>query len=117
MISEITAARIAAEQSIAAASTLDELRVLDTDLLGKKSPLALLKTGLGKLETVDEKKAAGQSLNEAMLAVEEVLNARRALLGRAERDWVVPNVMFNLLLKRSISLNISTHQVGVKPTS
>jgi phenylalanyl-tRNA synthetase alpha chain len=86
MIAEITAARTAAEQSIAAASTLDELRVLDTDLLGKKSPLALLKTGLGKLTTVDEKKAAGQALNEAMLAVEEVLNARRALLGRAERD-------------------------------
>ena len=86
MIAEITAARTAAEQSIAAASTLEELRVLDTDLLGKKSPLALLKTGLGKLTTVDEKKAAGQALNEAMLAVEEVLNARRALLGRAERD-------------------------------
>ena len=86
MITEITAARTAAEQSIAAASTLDELRVLDTDLLGKKSPLALLKTGLGKLTTVDEKKAAGQALNEAMLAVEEVLNAQRALLGRAERD-------------------------------
>ena len=86
MIAEITAARTAAEQSIAAASTLDEIRVLDTDLLGKKSPLALLKTGLGKLTTVDEKKAAGQALNEAMLAVEEVLNARRALLGRAERD-------------------------------
>ena len=86
MISEITAARTAAEQSIAAASTLDDIRVLDTDLLGKKSPLALLKTGLGKLTTVDEKKAAGQALNEAMLAVEEVLNARRALLGRAERD-------------------------------
>ncbi|MDP5114536.1 MAG: phenylalanine--tRNA ligase subunit alpha [Ilumatobacteraceae bacterium] len=86
MISEITAARTAAEQSIAAASSLDEIRVLDTDLLGKKSPLALLKTGLGKLTTVDEKKAAGQALNEAMLAVEEVLNARRALLGRAERD-------------------------------
>ena len=86
MIAEITAARTAAEQSIAAASTLDEIRVLDTDLLGKKSPLALLKTGLGKLTTVDEKKAAGQALNEAMLTVEEVLNARRALLGRAERD-------------------------------
>jgi len=86
MIAEITAARTAAEQSIAAASTLDEIRILDTDLLGKKSPLALLKTGLGKLTTVDEKKAAGQALNEAMLVVEEVLNARRALLGRAERD-------------------------------
>ena len=86
MISEITAARTAAEQSIAAAFTLDEIRILDTDLLGKKSPLALLKTGLGKLTTVDEKKAAGQALNEAMLVVEEVLTARRALLGRAERD-------------------------------
>ena len=86
MIAEITAARTAAEQSIAAVSTLDELRVLDTDLLGKKSPLAVLKTSLGKLTTVDEKKAAGQALNEAMLAVEEVLIARRALLGRAERD-------------------------------
>jgi phenylalanyl-tRNA synthetase alpha chain len=86
MIAEITAARTAAEQSIAAASTLDEIRILDTDLLGKKSPLALLKTGLGKLTTVDEKKAAGQALNEAMVVVEEVLNARRALLGRAERD-------------------------------
>ncbi|MDA2966194.1 MAG: phenylalanine--tRNA ligase subunit alpha [Actinomycetota bacterium] len=86
MISEITSARTAAEQSIAAASTLDEIRILDTDLLGKKSPLALLKTGLGKLITVDEKKAAGQALNEAMLAVEKVLNARRVLLSRAERE-------------------------------
>ena len=39
----------AAEQSIAAASTLEEIRILDTDLLGKKSPLALLKTGRGIL--------------------------------------------------------------------
>ena len=43
-------------------SDLDTLRkqidALDTELLGKKSALADLKAGLGKLATVDEKKAA-----------------------------------------------------------
>jgi phenylalanyl-tRNA synthetase alpha chain len=86
MIVDINAARAAAEQSIANASTIDELRQLDTELLGKKGPLALLKNGLGKLATVDEKKAAGQALNEAMSAVEVTLAQRRALLGRAERN-------------------------------
>ncbi len=86
MIVDINAARAAAEQSIANAATIDELRQLDTELLGKKGPLALLKNGLGKLATVDEKKAAGQALNEAMSAVEVTLAQRRALLGRAERN-------------------------------
>ena len=86
MIAEINAARLAAEQSIAAVATIEELRVLGPDLVGKKSPLALLKTGLGKLTTVDEKKQAGQALNEAITAVEEVLNARLNLLGRAARE-------------------------------
>jgi len=86
MIVDINAARAAAEQSIANAATIDELRQLDTELLGKKSPLALLKNSLGKLTTVDEKKAAGQALNEAMSAVEVTLAQRRALLGRAERN-------------------------------
>ena len=86
MIVDINAARAAAEQSIANALTIGELRQLDTELLGKKSPLALLKNGLGKLATVDEKKAAGQALNEAMSAVEFTLAQRRALLGRAERN-------------------------------
>ena len=86
MIVDINAARAAAEQSIANAATIEELRQLDTELLGKKGPLALLKNGLGKLATVDEKKAAGQALNEAMSAVEVTLAQRRALLGRAERN-------------------------------
>jgi len=86
MIVDINAARAAAEQSIANAATIDELRQLGTELLGKKGALALLKNGLGKLATVDEKKAAGQALNEAMSAVEVTLAQRRALLGRAERN-------------------------------
>ena len=86
MISEINAARAAAEQRVLAASTVDEIRQLSAELLGKKGDLALLKAGLGKLATVDEKKAAGAALNEAVSSVESVVESRLASLGRAERD-------------------------------
>ena len=86
MIDSIDAARSAAEARISTASTVDELRALDTELLGKKSALADLKAGLGKLATVDEKKAAGQAVNEAMNAVRASIDARMATLARAERD-------------------------------
>ncbi|MEY3566207.1 MAG: phenylalanyl-tRNA synthetase alpha chain [Actinomycetota bacterium] len=86
MIEAIDAARSAAEARIAAASTVDELRALDTELLGKKSALADVKAGLGKLATVEEKKSAGQAVNEAMTAVRSALDSRIAVVARAERD-------------------------------
>ncbi|HAP75168.1 MAG TPA: phenylalanine--tRNA ligase subunit alpha, partial [Acidimicrobiaceae bacterium] len=51
----------------------------------KKGPFATFKTRLGGLATVDEKKAAGQAVNEATEAVEAAADARRAELKRAER--------------------------------
>ena len=86
MIADIAAARAAAEQRVLAATTADEVRALSSELLGKKGDLATLKAGLGRLATVDEKKAAGAALNEAMTAVESAIEARLSVLGRAERD-------------------------------
>ena len=86
MIADIEAARVAAEASIVAATTVDELRRLDAELLGKKGTLAALKAGLGRLATVDEKKEAGAALNLAVTRVESVLAEKLAVLGRGERD-------------------------------
>ncbi|MGA0205709.1 MAG: phenylalanine--tRNA ligase subunit alpha [Ilumatobacteraceae bacterium] len=86
MISDITSARDAALSRVAAASSVDEIARLDAELLGKKGALAGLKSGLGKLSTVEEKKAAGAAVNEAMSVVEEALSERRRNLGRAERE-------------------------------
>jgi phenylalanyl-tRNA synthetase alpha chain len=86
MYSEISAARDVALARVAEARTSDELRALDTEVLGKKGALAALKAGLGKLATVDEKKAAGAALNEAVAAVEAAFDSRRRELGRAERE-------------------------------
>ena len=86
MIADITSARDEALSRVSSASSVDEVARLDAELLGKKGALAGLKAGLGKLATVDEKKAAGAAVNEAMTAVEAALAERRRDLGRAERE-------------------------------
>src|SRR6476646_9562733 len=86
MIEEVKRAAEAAIERVAAANTADEVRALDTELLGKRGPFATFKTGLGALPTVDEKRAAGQAVNEATTAVVERLESRRRELGSAERE-------------------------------
>jgi phenylalanyl-tRNA synthetase alpha chain len=85
MIDAAAAVRDAALERIAAASSAEQVRALDSELLGKKGRLAQLKTQLGSLATADEKKAAGQALNEALGAVTAALEARRGELFAAER--------------------------------
>ncbi len=68
VIDQIIAAREAALAEIDAADSLESVTALDTRLLGKKGRLAQLKTQLGGLATVEEKKAAGQAVNEALQA-------------------------------------------------
>jgi phenylalanyl-tRNA synthetase alpha chain len=83
MIDLITAARDAALAEIAAAGTIDGVTVAGGRLLGKKGELAQLKTRLGSLATVDEKRDAGQAVNAALQVVEAALSARTAELGDA----------------------------------
>jgi phenylalanyl-tRNA synthetase alpha chain len=85
MIDDIRAAREAALARIARATTLDDVLALSAELLGKKAALAELKTRLGSLASVDERKAAGQALNDARREVEAALEERRRALARAER--------------------------------
>ncbi|HEY5664103.1 MAG TPA: phenylalanine--tRNA ligase subunit alpha [Ilumatobacter sp.] len=83
MIDDIRAARDAALAEVSAADSLAVITALDSRLLGKRGRLAQLKTGLGSLATIDEKKAAGQAVNEALRAVGDALAARSAELGDA----------------------------------
>jgi phenylalanyl-tRNA synthetase alpha chain len=85
LIDDIRAARDDALERIAAAPTLQEVATLSSELLGKKGALAQLKTRLGSLPTVDEKKAAGQALNEATDETGAALDAKRAELAADER--------------------------------
>ncbi len=83
MIDQIHAARDAALSEIEGAATIEAVTALDARLLGKKGALAQLKTQLGGLATVEQKKAAGQAVNDALQAVQAALAARRCELGEA----------------------------------
>ena len=85
MIDDVRAAADAAVARLAGAGTLAEARALEAELLGKKGPFAEFKTRLGALPSVDEKKAAGQAVNEATSRVAAAAEKRVAALKAAER--------------------------------
>src|SRR5262245_42160558 len=85
MIDDITRARDEALRAVVATATVDELTTTASEMLGKRGPLSQLKAQLGRLPTIDEKKAMGAALNEAMEAVGVAVDARRAELAAAER--------------------------------
>jgi len=85
MIDDVTVARDAAVERIAAAPDAAAARALGSELLGKKGPFAGFKVLLGSLATVDEKRAAGQVVNAAVAAVTGALDDRLAALAGAER--------------------------------
>ncbi|MEO7398821.1 MAG: phenylalanine--tRNA ligase subunit alpha [Ilumatobacteraceae bacterium] len=79
MIDDVPRAHESALAQVAAAATLAELRAVESQVLGKKGPLALLKTSLGSLP-LEERKAAGQAINAALEVVAAALAQRHDLL-------------------------------------
>ena len=84
MDEELDRARSAGLDAVAAATTLDELRAVETDVLGKRGALARSKAGLGALPA-EERRDAGRAVNEAVAAVQAALDERRAALAAEAR--------------------------------
>lgn len=75
-----------AVEAIAAAPDVATVQEMRVRYLGKKSDLSVALGGLGKLPTIDERKAMGALGNEIKQAISEALDAREAVLGRAELE-------------------------------
>lgn len=84
MISDLQRIEASGRTQIAAAGDLRALRAVEAELLGKRSELVSLRSGLGGLDP-DERKEAGRALNEARRALEEEVARRRAELEADER--------------------------------
>jgi phenylalanyl-tRNA synthetase alpha chain len=78
--------RIAADAGarIGAASTVEELRSVETDVLGRRSPLTDLKKQLRGLDP-EQRKAVGMALNEAVRSLEALISAKVTELQQTER--------------------------------
>ena len=85
----MTADELAAVEKLAAerlegAASLDALRAVEAEVLGKRSPLAALNAKLGALSP-DERREAGRLVNEARRRLSELAAGRAAVLDADER--------------------------------
>jgi phenylalanyl-tRNA synthetase alpha chain len=69
---------------IQSAATSDELKTVLAGLTGKKGSFVAIRSSLGKVEDVEQRKALGQSVNEALQAVEQASQARARELRAGE---------------------------------
>ncbi|MFM8266748.1 MAG: phenylalanine--tRNA ligase subunit alpha [Ilumatobacteraceae bacterium] len=82
---EVTTARDEALARVAAAADLQTVSALESELLGKKGPFAMLKARLGSLTDPDQRRVVGQALNEATREVGERVSAQVAHFAAAAR--------------------------------
>jgi phenylalanyl-tRNA synthetase alpha chain len=85
MIDDIEKIAAAGETRLTEAATLDELRALETELVGKRSELSAVKARLGSLNP-DERKTVGRAVNEARSRLEAAANVRRQALQAEDLD-------------------------------
>ncbi|HEY8093357.1 MAG TPA: phenylalanine--tRNA ligase subunit alpha, partial [Acidimicrobiales bacterium] len=72
--------------AVTGATTLEQLKSVESEVLGKRGPLARAKAQLGALPA-EERRDAGRAVNEALTNVQSALDARRAdLAGEARRQ-------------------------------
>ncbi|HET8621051.1 MAG TPA: phenylalanine--tRNA ligase subunit alpha [Acidimicrobiales bacterium] len=84
LIAEIGRLEEQARQRIAAAATPEELRAVETQVLGKRSPLTGMRKRLGGLDG-EGRRTVGKALHAAVEAVGAALVERRAVLDAARR--------------------------------
>lgn len=95
MIDDITRISDAAPAMVHAVATLEELRILEGDLLGRKGSLTELKKGLGALDA-DGRRDVGAALNVAREAIEQLIADRRQSLQAVERAATIAGERLDL---------------------
>lgn len=89
-------AEATAIKAISSASDLASIRSLTADLNKKESPLNALKSELGKLPSVDDKRTMGQLLNTVALKINEALLNRTSIIKSADISARVANEAMDL---------------------
>jgi len=70
---------------IAAATTIAELDDIEAATVGRASPIAEARRGLGSMDDPDERRAAGQRINAIASALGDAIAERRSVLEAAEQ--------------------------------
>lgn len=75
-----------APDRVAAVTTVAELDALESDLVGRTSPIAEARRGLGKITDGAERGSRGKAINDVAVAVQAILDDRRSAIQAAEEQ-------------------------------
>ncbi len=85
MIDDIERIAAEGEARLLAAGTVDDVRGVEAELLGKRSQLSAVKQGLGALDA-EERKTVGRAVNDARARLEAAAASRRSELEARDLD-------------------------------
>jgi phenylalanyl-tRNA synthetase alpha chain len=88
-----------APEVIEGAGTVSELERIETELLGRNSPIGEARRGLGKLDQ-SERPAAGAEVNRASAEINRLIALKRAELERANADSLLINDAVDVTVER-----------------
>lgn len=111
MRNDIAAAVSAALAEVGGANSSGDLAQIVPSLVGKKSPLGQLKSKLGGIADVEERKLIGQELNAAMLDVEAAIAAKRGECEQRELEAQLASERIDLTERLGVSHRGRTHLV------
>jgi phenylalanyl-tRNA synthetase alpha chain len=83
-----------ASVAIGEALSLEQLDAIDSELLGRGSPISEARRGLGGIKDPDERRDTGRAINDVANQIKEIVSIRRATLAALEeatslaQDWV-----------------------------
>jgi len=107
-ISEVQESALAA---IAKSVDASSLKVLQTEIFGKKSEIASLRAQLGKIADPEERKSAGQFINGCVELIEAAIGDRMQSLLSAERSAQVSSERMDLSEFLTVKRRGTTHIV------
>ena len=111
MRNDIAAAVSAALAEVGGANSSGDLAQIVPSLVGKKSPLGQLKSKLGGIADVEERKVIGQELNAAMLDIEAAIAAKRGECEQRELEAQLASERIDLTERLGASRRGRTHLV------
>ncbi len=95
MLDDVAKLRADAAPRISTATSVEETRAIEAELLGKRGTITTLKAGLGQLDPAD-RRIAGQAINQARDELQRALSDRRVELEAIERRQRLQGERFDL---------------------
>ncbi|MBQ9991964.1 MAG: phenylalanine--tRNA ligase subunit alpha, partial [Firmicutes bacterium] len=97
MLEKLSALRTVAEQDIAAAASLEDIKELRVKYLGKKGEITLISKQLGTV-SAEERPKLGQAVNVLRTFVEQELNNKEKALANAALEYKLANEKLDISL-------------------